>query len=126
MSDLRPTGTPVVIGGQERNLLFTIGLIESIQEECNSPLVELMGSIARVANFETKPEDMKKFHKTVAAFLTADTGKKVHPEDLDGTIKPAEMQKIAVKLLEAYGFSMPDPDDDEEDEEEDPNQETGL
>ena len=35
MSDLRPTGAPVTIGGQEYNILFTIGAIEAIQETCN-------------------------------------------------------------------------------------------
>ena len=40
MSDLRPTGAPVVIGGQEYNILFTIGAIETIQENCNKALVE--------------------------------------------------------------------------------------
>ena len=40
MSDLRPTGAPVVIGGQEYNILFTIGVIEAIQETCNKALVE--------------------------------------------------------------------------------------
>lgn len=64
----------------------------------------------------------------VAAFLTVDTGKEVKVETIDGLIKPAEMQKLAITLLEAYGFSMPNPDseDSEEDEEEDPNQKTGL
>ena len=66
----------------------------------------------------------------VAAFLTVETGKEVKVEAIDGLIKPAEMQKLAITLLETYGFSMPDPDSDDEDsedeEEENPNQETGL
>ena len=46
MSDLRPIGAPVVIGGQEYNILFTIGAIEAIQETCNKALVETMPAIA--------------------------------------------------------------------------------
>ena len=130
MSDLRPIGAPVVIGGQEYNILFTIGAIESIQETCNKALVETMPAIARVADFKTDSEDVKTFYNVIAAFLTVDTGKEVKAEDIDGIIKPAEMKKIAITLLEAYGFSMPDPDSDGEDtedeEEENPNQETGL
>ena len=53
MSDLRPIGAPVVIGGQEYNILFTIGAIEAIQETCNKALVETMPAIARVADFKT-------------------------------------------------------------------------
>ena len=130
MSDLRPTGVPVVIGGQEYNILFTIGAIEAIQETCNKALVETMTAIERVADFKTDSEDVKTFYNVIAAFLTVDTGKEVKAEDIDGIIKPAEMKKIAITLLEAYGFSMPDPDSDGEDtedeEEENPNQETGL
>ena len=130
MSDLRPIGAPVVIGGQEYNILFTIGAIEAIQETCNKALVETKPAIARVADFKTDSEDVKTFYNVIAAFLTVDTGKEVKAEDIDGIIKPAEMKKIAITLLEAYGFSMPDPDSDGEDtedeEEENPNQETGL
>lgn len=128
MSDLRPTGAPVTIGGQEYNILFTIGAIEAIQETCNKALVNIMPAIARVADYKTDSEDIKTLYSVVAAFLIVDTGKEVKVETIDGLIKPAEMQKLAITLLEAYGFSMPNPDseDSEEDEEEDPNQKTGL
>ena len=130
MSDLRPTGAPVVIGGQEYNILFTIGAIETIQETCNKALVETMPAIVNVANYRTDADDLRTFYNVVAAFLTVDSGKKVTADDIDGIMKPTEMQKIAITLMEAYGFSMPDPDSDDEDsedeEEENPNQETGL
>ena len=127
MSDLRPTGTPVIIGEREYNILFTIGAIEAIQESCNKALVETMPAIVRVANYKTDPEDVKIFYNVIAAFLTVDTGKQVTVEDIDGIMKPIEMQKTALALIEAYGFSMPDPDDEDEDpdEEPDPNPETG-
>ena len=129
-SDLRPTGASVVIGGQEYNILFTIGAIEAIQETCNKALVETMPAIANVANYRTDADDLRTFYNVVAAFLTVDSGKKVTADDIDGIMKPTEMQKIAITLMEAYGFSMPDPDSDDEDsedeEEENPNQETGL
>lgn len=128
MSDLRPTGTPVVICGQEYNFLFTIGIIETIQEECNMALVEIIPGIARTANYSTTAEDMRNFNTVVAAFISADTGERISPEELDGVIKPREMQKIATGIMKAYGFSMPEPDeedDENEDEEEDPNRKTG-
>lgn len=126
MSDLRPIGTPVKINGQEYNFLFTIGIIETVQEECNMPLVEIVHKIARLANYKTETEDMQCFNAVVAAFVSADSGEKISSEYLDGTIRPADMQKVAVKILEAYGFAMPEPDEDEEEsDEEDPNQKTG-
>ena len=117
MSDLRPTGAPVVIGGQEYNILFTIGAIETIQETCNKALVETMPAIANVANYRTDADDLRTFYNVVAAFLTVDSGKKVTADDIDGIMKPTEMQKIAITLMEAYGFSMPDPDSDDEESE---------
>ena len=67
MSDLRPTGAPVVMGGQEYNILFTIGAIEAIQETCNKALVETMPAIARVADFKTDSEDVKTFYNVIVA-----------------------------------------------------------
>ena len=80
MSDLRPTGAPVVMGGQEYNILFTIGAIEAIQETCNKALVKIMPAIARVADYKTDSEDIKTLYSVVAAFLTVDTGKEVKVE----------------------------------------------
>lgn len=128
MSDLKPIGTPVEICGQEYNFLFTIGIIETLQEECNMPLVDIVSRIARVASYSTEIEDLQCFNTVVATFLTANIGEKVTPEELDGVIRPVEMQKLAKKILLAYGFAMPEPDDEDDDSEsetEDPNQKTG-
>ena len=72
--------------------------------------MNIMPAIARVADYKTDSEDIKTLYSVVAAFLTVDTGKEVKVETIDGLIKPAEMQKLAITLLEAYGFSMPNPD----------------
>ena len=50
MSDLKPCGIKVDIGGVEHEFLFTIEIIEAIQENCNAPLMELIGNISRVAD----------------------------------------------------------------------------
>lgn len=130
MSDLKPIGTPVEICGQEYNFLFTIGIIETLQESCNMPLVDIVSGVARVASYGTQIDDLRCLNTVVAAFVSADTGKKVQPEALDGAIRPKEMQKVATKILEAYGFAMPEPDDEDDDDDdkdggEDPNQNTG-
>lgn len=128
MSDLKPIGTPVEICGREYNFLFTIGTIETLQESCNMPLVDIVSSVARVASYGTQIDDLRCLNTVVAAFVSADTGETVQPEELDGAIRPKEMQEVAKKILEAYGFAMPEPDDEDDDEEEegeDPNQKTG-
>ena len=56
MSDLKPCGIKVDIGGVEHEFLFTIEIIEAIQENCNAPLMELIGNISRVADGGTGSE----------------------------------------------------------------------
>ncbi len=126
MSDLKPCGIKVDIGGIEHEFLFTIEVIEAIQENCNAPLMELIGNISRVADGGTDIQDLKVFCTVIAA-LCQKEGTKYCAKDIDGVLKPVEFSLVAWKILEAYGISMPEPDEEEEDEDdENPNQETGL
>lgn len=129
MSDLKPSGIKVDIGGVEHEFLFTIEAIEAIQENCNAPLMDVIGDISRVADGGTDTQDLKAFCTVIAA-LCQKEGTKCTAKDIDGVLKPVQFPVVAWKILEAYGFSMPDPDsedeDSEEDEEEVTNQKTGL
>ena len=126
MSDLKPSGIKVDIGRSECEFLFTIEAIEAIQENCNAPLMDVIGNISRVADGGTDTQDLKVFCTVIAA-LCQKEGTKYSAKDIDGVLKPAEFPVVAWKILEAYGISMPEPDEEEEDEDdENPNQETGL
>ena len=126
MSDLKPSGIKVDIGGIEHEFLFTIETIEAIQENCNAPLMDVIGDISRVADGGTDTQDLKTFCTVIAA-LCQKEGTKYCAKDIDGVLKPVEFSLVAWKILEAYGISMPEPDEEEEDEDdENPNQETGL
>lgn len=129
MSDLRPKGIKVALGGQERRLLFSINAIDGIQEKCNMPLYDAMKYIARAA-------DGKKDHDTLVQYRTVTTV--LLNEENDGSLTEKEVgkmitlenyQDIAQNILLAYGIAIPDPDegDDMDDDEEDdhPNAETG-
>ena len=67
MSDLRPKGIPVIIGGQERKLLFTISVIDEIQEKCNAPLIDAIRHVVDVASGSTEKE-----HLTACLLYTSD------------------------------------------------------
>lgn len=127
MSDLKPKGIIVEIAGKEHELLFTINAIETIQEKCNAALVDTIRSVARVADGKLKKPYLLDLC-TVIAVLCQKEGTNYTAADFDGAIKPTEYPKIALKILEAYGISLPEPDEEDEDtkEDEDPNQETGL
>lgn len=115
MSDLRPKGVMVTIGEGEHELLFTIGVIENIQNDTGLPLFDAMQMMAKAVDGNTSNEVLKCYKKV----LTALTGK---PEEEFNSIRWDEYSKIARKTLEAFGISLPEPDEDEEDndDEEDP------
>lgn len=46
MSDLRPRGIPVVLDGVERRFLFTLNTIDSIQDETEKNMKEIMTDLA--------------------------------------------------------------------------------
>ena len=124
MSDLRPTGISVNLGGQERKLLFTLNAIDTLQDEHDKPIEEIIGSLS----------DDKKSHKIFISVVTAllndeaerekiMNGKElpVVTEQLTGwMIAQDNYANVFIAVLRAYGYSMPDPDDDS-----DPNPESG-
>ncbi len=126
MSDLKPKGIIVEIAGKEHELLFTINAIETIQEKCNAALVDTIGSVARVADGDLKKPYLLDLCTVIAA-LCQKEGTNYTATDFDGAIKPIEYPEIALKILEAYGISLPEPDEEDEEpkEGEDPNQKTG-
>ena len=129
MSDLRPQGIEVEIGGQQRNFLFTLNVIDEVQEKCNMPLVDTMKSVVDVIdNNATNHEAITVFKVVVAALLNGDgSEEKLEAEEVGNLIHLGNYKAVAWKVLEAYGVSIPDPDeeDEEEEEEENPNPETG-
>lgn len=129
MSDLRPQGVEVEIGGQKRSFLFTINVIDEIQEKCNLPLIDAM---KRIVDFIDKNaedhEAITVFKNVVAALLNGDgSEEKLEVDEVGRLIHLGNYKMVAWKVLEAYGVSIPDPDDrdEEDDEDEDPNLETG-
>lgn len=125
MSDLRPQGIKIKINGREYELLFTIRAIDEIQEKCNMPLIEAIGNVAEIADGHTDAKALAVFYLVLAALISTEE-KKVELKELDGFLKPFEFSTTAWKILEAYGFSVPDPgEEDEESEDEDPNRKTG-
>lgn len=113
MSDLNPKGISAMIDGGERKLLFPINAIDEIQDRLNLPFLDAMEHIARVADRSTAKEDLQVF-KTMLSVLIG-----MEEKQVGDVIEYRELSKIAWKLLEAYGISMPEPSEDEEDEDDD-------
>ena len=132
MSDLRPNGVEIELGGQNRRFLFTINVIDEIQEKCNLPLIDAMKHIVDFIDKNAEDHEAITVFKTVvAALLNGDgIGEALEADDVGRLIHLGNYKMVAWKVLEAYGVSIPDPDEDDEDNEdeegtEDPNPETG-
>lgn len=127
MSDLRPNGVKVELGGQERTLLFTINTIDEIQEKCNMPLYDAVSYVAKAADGKMDHETLTIFRSVVTALLNSESGEKLEEKEVGRLLTLHNYCKTALAVLRAYGLSIPDPDeeDGDDEEEESPNVETG-
>lgn len=128
MSDLRPKGVEIELGGQKRNLLFTINAIDEIQERCNMPLIDVMQYAAKAADGKMDHETLDYFRAVVTALVNDADGERHSEKEIGRFLTLDNYRPVAWKVLEAYGLSMPDPDDDDEEEDvdESPKAGTGL
>lgn len=128
MSDLRPKGVEIELGGQKRNLLFTINAIDEIQERCNMPLIDVMQYAAKAADGKMDHETLDYFRAVVTALVNDADGERHSEKEIGRFLTLDNYRPVAWKVLEAYGLSMPDPDEDDEEEDvdESPKAGTGL
>ena len=126
MSDLRPEGVKVELGGQERKLLFTINAVEQIQDKCNLPLYDAMQYVANAVGGNTDKETVHNFKMIVMVLLNDENDGNFTEKEVGEMLHMGNYRKVARTVMEAFGLHIPDPDEDtEEDEDEDPKVETG-
>lgn len=119
MSDLRPLGVPIEIDGVERHLLFTLNAIDDIQEHFDKELGQIINDL-------TSKEESTKTLRYVSMALLNDEAerkdlKKYTDKEIGWIITLDNQIEITIKILEAYGISLPKGDEDDED----PNQTSG-
>ncbi len=118
MSDLRPLGVPVEIDGVERHLLFTLNVIDDIQEHFDKELGQIINDLM------SKEISTKVLRYVLMALLNDEAERKDLKPYTDreiGWIITLENQlEFTIKILEAYGISLP-----KGDEETDPNRMSG-
>ena len=118
MSDLRPHGVKINLGGEEYQLLFTINAIDEIQTEMNLPLFEAISKVAGAADGSTNPETLKAFRK-VLTILLQDAGADLTEKDVGRIVTWGDFRDYAGAILEAFGISLPEPSEDDDDDEDD-------
>ena len=134
MSTLNPVGVKIDARGREYELLFTLNVIDKLQDMTGKLLPEIMLQVANVKDPENIPT-----LKLVLSTLMNDYAERMndpfyssekHPEIVPVTEKQVgyfvdetNWGAMIDAILTAYGFSMPESDDDDEDP--DPNAVSG-
>ena len=122
MSDLRPRGVPIVFDGVERHFLFTLNLIDEIQEKYDKNLLKVLDQMVKEDQSEHTLRDITMMLLNDEAERAKRRGEeipKVSEADVGEMIGLDNYWDVVKAILEAYGISLPEP------EEEDPNQESG-
>ena len=113
------------MNGEERHFLFTLNMIDQIEEKYDKPLMEVLEDVANdtgnghlmrdivviLLNDEAERNKRMKASVEYSTVTEADVG------DMIGLDNYYEVMKA---LLKAYGISMPEVDEDEN-----PNQKSG-
>lgn len=125
MSDLRPRGIPVVLNGIEHRFLFTLNTIDSIQDETDKNMKDIM---MELADEESSNKTLIYLVKTLINH-EAEREKRKNPDCALETVTDQEVGdligmdnivEVTAAVLSAYGYSLP-----KADEEDNPNRESG-
>ena len=114
MSDLRPVGIPVEIEGVERHFLFTLNVIDEIQEHYGKDLAEVIDNLT---DKETSIATMRYLVTT----LLNDEAERESSKNLKGysekeigwMLSLDNISEFLTLILSAYGVSLPKPDEDD-------------
>lgn len=111
MSDLKPKGVPLILGEEERHLLFTLNAVDEIQDHYGCALEEVMDRLT------DKKESSKTLRYLVMALLNDEEersgkeGRKAYTEkEVGWLITQDNVIDVTVAILKAYGLSLPEPD----------------
>lgn len=124
MSDLNPRGIPILVNGEERHLLFTLNIVDEIQERYGKTLSEVIDDVISeditghmlrdLLVLMLNDEVAREKHRDPESSL-----KEITEQDAGWIIGLDNQIELISSVLKAYGVSLPEPEDD------DPNRESG-
>lgn len=125
MSTFRPRGTAVALNGEERHFLFTLNMIDQIEEKYDKPLKNVIEDVTNDVDSGHLLRDL------VVMLLNDEAGRNermqegvkypiVSAEEVGDMIGLDNYYEVLTAILRAYGISLPEPDEDK-----DPNQKSG-
>lgn len=117
MSDLQPQGVQIVIGDVERHLLFTISVIDKIQDKYGKPLssvVEMLQDDDKIVQvvfdlmFLMINDEIDR-----ERFFNHKEAENMKEQELKYLMDYAHMGEYVGAILKAYGVSIPEAEDDD-------------
>lgn len=116
MSDLKPRGVPVMVDGVERHFLFTLNVIDEIQDHYNLALSEVIDKLT------DKSQAYKTLRYIIMTLLNDeaerenaignDKYKKVTEKETGWLITLENEEEILIAVFKAYGLSLPEGEDE--------------
>ena len=125
MSDLRPVGVPIELGGVERHFLFTLNAIDAVQSHYDMTILDALN---KLFDANEQVESLKFLTMTLIndevereKWRNPDSDlNKVTENDVGYMVHSFNMPEVRKAILAAYRISVP-----ESDENDDPNMESG-
>lgn len=117
MSDLRPKGTPLVLGGEKHSILFTLNAVDEIQDKADAAIDDVIDRL-------TNPREAWRACKTILCCLLNDesqrkkfygeiTETKTYTEDEVGwLVTEGNKYEVVTAILSAYGADLPETEDE--------------
>lgn len=118
MSDLRPEGNIVKIGGEAHSLLFTLSVIDAVQYKYGENVWETLKRLAKSQEGLMALRFILKELLNDEAFRTK-TGRTYTEEDVGNMVLASEIPGLERAIITAYGMSVPQAEDEEENDPDD-------
>lgn len=117
MSTLRPKGIPCEVAGVERNLLFTLAVVDELEDHYDLPVESVVDMLT----------DDRKVYKVLSYVLTVLINDEIAARNYaEGKNEPAitedeikwsvdvrDTGRLARAVMQAYGYSFPEAEDND-------------
>ena len=125
MSDLRPEGIEVELGGKKHRLLFTLSVIDGIQSRLGKGIFDAMDHIAEAAEGDMEHETLKAFCAIMAILLNGGETGPLTDNGVARLVTKDSYRPMAWAVMAAFGLSLPEPEEEDEEDEEEEGDEDG-
>ena len=112
MSELKPTGVPIKLDGAERHFLFTLNVVDEVQDHYDCSLEEVVNKLT------DKKESVKILRYLTMALLNDEAERSPQAElktytekEVGWLITQENVLEVTMDVLRAYGLSLPEPDE---------------